>query len=413
MWGRSPSAYLTGSVVALCLLSGCTTGSPTGGDVPDRTAPSAAGRPASAGDGAGWVVSLGDSYVSGEGARWGANTSGPGRRVDALGPDAYFDRRGQESEPGCHRASRTVTVPQVAGLRGRNFACSGATTRSDASGVRFTPGLDFSHEPDGDGVGQALALQRFAAHHRVAAIVVSIGGNDFGFGALASRCVTGFGSSKAGAPQLCSDDADLRARFSSQARSRVKAKVTAALHRVSTAMRRAGYAEADYRRILMTYPSPVPPGDRLRFGDTDRDRLGGCPLFAADASWADSVVLPAINATVSQAARSTGSPFEVLDLASAFDGHRLCETGTKRLSETELRSWSAAHAVDRVEWVNQLYTTLAPHQIQESLHPNFWGTAAERACLRLVLERLGAPTYRCTHAGPGLRDGDPVMTLSR
>jgi hypothetical protein len=358
-----------------------------------------------------WIVSLGDSYVSGEGARWGANGAGPLRRTDALGPNAYFDHDGQESEPGCHRASRTVVVPRVAGLRGRNFACSGATTRSDSSGLRFQPGIDFAHETDGDGIGQALSLQRFAATHRVAAVVVSIGGNDFGFGAIAGRCVTDNLETAGGTPEYCSDDADLLARFGTAAQHRVRKEVAAALSRVVAAMRRAGYAEDDYRRILFTNPSPVPPGEALRSTDAERGELG-CPLFARDATWADQVVLPAITRTVTSAAGLASARFEVLDLSSAFDGHRLCEQGTDRLPETSLTSWRAPGAVDEVEWVNQVYRTIAPHQVQESLHPNYWGTAAEHACLRLALTGPVRAKQACTQQRPGLGNGDPVMGLS-
>jgi hypothetical protein len=380
--------------------TGCTGG---GGDA------SSTSRPQSAEPG--WVVTVGDSYISGEGARWGANSSGPIRRTDALGPDAYFDAAGQESEPGCHRASRTVVVPRVGDLHGENLACSGATTRSDSSGVRFKPGLDFAHETDGDGIGQVLALRRFAGSHRVVAVVVSIGGNDFGFGALAGRCVQGNLSYGGGAPELCSDDADLDARFDARGQALVEGSVRAALGRVTTAMRQAGYADEDYRRVLTTYPSPIPPGNRLRYSDSDRGELGGCPFFAADATWADRVVLPAINGAVSAAARTAAVPFEVLDLGQAFDGHRLCETGSVRLSESDLVRWDSPGAVDEVEWVNQVYTTVAPHQIQESLHPDYWGAAAERACLRLVLSESVRSSSRCTQAGPGLRDGDPVMVV--
>jgi hypothetical protein len=302
-------------------------------------------------------------------------------------------------------------VPRVAGLRGKNVACSGATTRSDSSGARFKPGLDFAHETDGDGIGQARALKRFAARHRVVAVVVSIGGNDFGFGALAGRCVQGNLSYAGGSPALCSDDPDLNARFDARGQARVESSVAAALGRVTAAMRQAGYADEDYRRVLMTYPSPIPPGIRLRYSDADRSRLGGCPFFARDADWADGVVLPAINDTVRTAARSTALPFEVLDLMHAFDGHRLCETGTVRLSESDRERWDSPGAVDRLEWVNQVYTTVAPHQIQESLHPGYWGTAAERACLRLVLAGSARQSYDCRQAGPGLRDGDPAMKL--
>ena len=361
-------------------------------------------------DGTRWVVSLGDSYISGEGARWGANSRGPDRQVDALGPNAYFDAHGQESEPGCHRASSTIVDVTLPGLRGKDLACSGATTRSDASGLRYKPGLDFAHEPDGNGIGQALALQRFASGHRVAAVVVSIGGNEFGFGALAGSCVTGYFSSSATDPRLCSRDPAVSSRFDPAARARVQQQVAGALDRVTTAMTRAGYTAGDYRRIVLTYPSPVPAGDRLRYSDADRDRRGGCPLFAADATWADRVVLPAINTTVRRAAAAASTPFDVLDLTHAFAGHRLCERGTSQLSDTGLRAWDAPGAVDRVEWVNRVYETLAPHQVVESLHPDYWGTAAERACLRGVLSQAARPAYTCL-PGSGLEHGDPRMRL--
>jgi hypothetical protein len=149
----------------------------------------------------------------------------------------------------------------------------------------------------------------------------------------------------------------------------------------------------------------------LRHSDSDRAELGGCPFFAADATWADRVVLPAINGAISAAAQTAAVPFEVLDLRQAFDRHRLCETGTVRLSESDLDRWDSPGAVDQVEWVNQIYTTVAPHQIQESLHPDYWGAAAVRACLRLVLSEFVRSSSRCTQAGPGLHDGDPVMAV--
>ena len=188
-------------------------------------------------------------------------------------------------------------------------------------------------------------------------------------------------------------------------------EIVGALARVTTAMRQAGYAEDDYRRIALSYPSPVAPGDRLRSSDANRARLG-CPIFARDASWADQVALPAINRTVTRAALLTVPSFEVIDLSAAFDGHRLCEVGTARLSETSLSSWRTPGAVDRVEWVNQVYRSLAPRQVQESLHPNYWGSAAERACLRLALTGPVRALQSCRQQQPGLRDGDPVMTLS-
>src|SRR5688500_20338632 len=65
-------------------------------------APAAADGP---GVGAPWVVSVGDSAISGEAGRWAGNTNDTPSRVDALGGDAYFENAGRNSEQnaGCHR----------------------------------------------------------------------------------------------------------------------------------------------------------------------------------------------------------------------------------------------------------------------------------------------------------------------
>lgn len=126
------------------------------------------------------IVSLGDSYISGEAGRWAGNTNRSSSRIDALGPYAYADNSAgtAESIPGCHRSSSAEVF--VGGVTGINLACSGAETRTDASGTNFKPGLDFYADAAGR-VGQARALQSVAATHNVRMVVVSIGGNDFGF----------------------------------------------------------------------------------------------------------------------------------------------------------------------------------------------------------------------------------------
>ena len=110
------------------------------------------------------MVALGDSYVSGEGARWAGNTDADPTLVDALGPQAYADDGDRESQRGCHRAQESV-ADVGEGYQGMVLACSGATTESTGSGARFKPGVDF-YTGGGDQLGQALALQQFAADHR-------------------------------------------------------------------------------------------------------------------------------------------------------------------------------------------------------------------------------------------------------
>lgn len=380
-WARAIAAVVAAWAVAA---AGCTP------QRPERPPP--AGQ-----DGVRWVVTLGDSYISGEGARWAGTTLGNARRVDALGPDAYFDQRGTESAPGCHRAEQSVATVG-AGLRGRNLACSGARTRSDASGVRLRPGLDFAE--DDRGTGQALALQRFATRHRVSAVAVSIGGNDFGFGTLVGACLSPVVVASATDPQ-CRDDPGVTALFEPGRRQAVREAVTAALGRVSEAMARAGYDAADYRLLVLTYPSPVPPARRLRTSSTDIGRTG-CLVSGPDATWLNRTALRAINGTVRAAAEAAElANLSVLELGALFVGHRLCERGTGPLEATGLRSWRSPGAAERLEWVNPLYLSIAPWQLQESLHPNYWGMLAQQACLREALLKPPAAVRRCVTTGGG------------
>ena len=404
--GRSPW-WLGGLLSAALMLSGCTTGSDE-----QVTAPVASlgtGAPAVPRQ---WLVTVGDSYISGEGARWAGNTSGAADAVDALGPRAYLDADGHEAEPGCHRA-RWSEADFGGRLRGMNLSCSGATTRSTGHGRRSTPGLDFARETGGH-VGQALALQRFASRHDVADVVVSIGGNDAGFSTVIGRCLTDFVTTVASEPVHCSDDAQLATMLRRPSTARLAAEISAALRRVSRAMRRAGYASGDYRLVVQTYPSPLPPGPRIRYAENQLERsvVGGCPWYDEDARWADRVVVPAINLAVTEAVRmSRLTDVSVLDLSRALVGHRLCERGVDLLTATRLRDWRDAGAVDRLEWVNAVYVKGAPWQVQESLHPNYWGTAALGSCLRQLLAAPTTASARCAPSRSGSRGGLPRMTV--
>src|ERR1700681_1278934 len=66
--------------------------------------------PAARADGPGvgpqWIVSVGDSAISGEAGRWAGNTNGSSSNVDALGSSAYYDNASNTAEqiPGCHRS---------------------------------------------------------------------------------------------------------------------------------------------------------------------------------------------------------------------------------------------------------------------------------------------------------------------
>jgi len=359
------------------------------------------------------VVTLGDSYISGEGARWAGNTTEAARRVDALGADAYLDVRHEvESEPGCHRAEESIAELDYAGVRGKNFACSGATLRSHWQGNVFKPGLDSYSDRHGHR-GQLAALRQFAESHDVSAVVISIGGNDFGFAPVLARCVSHFLLTVESRPQYCSDDPGVTGNFTASRAQEVGREIAAALSRVSAAMSRAGHRPNGYRIVVLNYPSPVPPGAKFRYPETLRARytVGGCPLFDADATWA-ATALHVINAAVSVGVRRSGlRNVSRLDMSRAFIGHRLCERGVGQLEEVGLSSWRDAAAVDSLEWVNELEVSWIPWVVQESVHPGYFGMLAERSCVRQVLRRSSQPVSRCVVAGDGLVAGEPRMAL--
>ncbi|MEY3360304.1 MAG: hypothetical protein RL531_23, partial [Actinomycetota bacterium] len=102
--------------------------------------------PASAdgpGVGAPTIVSVGDSFISGEGGRWAGNTNTSSSNVDALGATAYYDNLSNTAEtmPGCHR-SKAAEVHIGGGVVSANLACSGARTYTQ-TGSSFKPGIDF------------------------------------------------------------------------------------------------------------------------------------------------------------------------------------------------------------------------------------------------------------------------------
>jgi hypothetical protein len=360
-----------------------------------------------------WVVSLGDSYISGEGARWAGNTDGSPKQVDALGPFAYGRQRHHENARDCDRAIRPEVEIDYADLRGKDLACSGAETATTTDGASVTPGVDFHHR--GRSAGQALQLERFASIHHVTAVVLSIGGNNFSFATVLTRCVEDFLKSSVGAHTYCSEDPALAAYFSPSHVADVQRQIEGAITNITTAMRRAGSSPSDYRIVVQTYPSPVPPGDRFRYPPTfaARFQLGGCPFYDRDATWANSTVLPAINGAVRKAVAASGDHnMTLLDLSRAFAGHRLCERGSAQLQESGLASWRSPGAASALEWVNAVYLDATPWRIQESAHPNYWGTAAERSCLRQVIMHPPVARVSCVRDGTAMSGHEPKMTLT-
>ncbi|WP_050502584.1 hypothetical protein [Streptomyces monomycini] len=377
--------------------------------------------------GPGAVVSLGDSYISGEAGRWAGNTNAnPANfpRVDALGPTAYFDNANRTAEriPKCHRSRSAEIHLGLPGTASENLACSGARTDSFRSSKGVAkPGLDFS---DAAGVpGQARQLEEYARDHPVRMVAVSVGGNDFGFGDVITSCVLAYLNPL---PKSCSQDAANRARFTDQAVERRADDIAGGLRNVKQAMLRAGHDTDEYDVVVQNYPAPIPHGRDFRYPAAlgARQTLGGCAFNDRDADWAVDSVLPAVGRAVERGIDKSGlDNVRFLDLTHSFDGHRLCERGVGLVEPVRgtVNRWTDPGASDKTEWISWVRTVTAvlpPFQVQEALHPNHWGQLALRNCLRQVYTSVNsdkAPKSRltCTGGGPGRNGrGEPNMKLS-
>lgn len=370
------------------------------------------------GTGTPWVVTLGDSYISGEAGRWAGSSNDSSSRADALGPTAYYDNASHTAEqiPRCHR-SRSAEAYIGGAVNGLNLACSGATTAT-TNGDNFKPGLDFYDDGAGH-QGQAKMLQGFAASHNVKMVVVSIGGNDFNFASIVTSCVSDFLTSPSWWKDYCKDDSSVTANFTSTNIANVRAKITGAFRNVRTAMRNAGYADSAWTLLVQTYPSPIPGGSGFRYSQSGytRQDTGGCGFWNADADWANNYALPTINSTVKGALTDSGlTNGKVLDLSSAFNGRRLCENTVGLYEEEGIANWTSPGAVDNTEWINQIRTVStccsdSPYYIQESLHPNYWAQLATRNCVRQAWNGGVPRGGTCTISGTGLVGGEPRMSL--
>ena len=255
------------------------------------------------------VVSVGDSAISGEAGRWAGNTNGSPSNVDALGSTAYYDNAAGNAEAihGCHR-SKASEIGIGGGVASANLACSGARTYTQpfSSGSDFKPGLDFYDDGAGH-IGQAKALQQYAATHNVKMVVALIGANDYGFADIVQQCVTDWLTSPSWWKNYCNDDSSMTSKFTAANVAAITTRVTNAFLNLRTAMRNAGYADGSWTLLAQTYSSPLPRGAQIRYSQNGftRQTVGGCGVWNADADWANDTVVAKLNGTVRNAAAAS------------------------------------------------------------------------------------------------------------
>jgi lysophospholipase L1-like esterase len=290
------------------------------------------------------IVSMGDSFVSGEGG------------------GSY----GASARNGCDRSAMAPIRSAPIDVDDKvNLACSGAKTENiwrAASGGKSHRG-----EPP-----QADQLATVARHFDVELVVLTVGANDLGFAGIVADCALDWARSSPDDPRYCHSDAQRKIEEGLSAAIRDLRK---AIHEIRAAMASAGQDRDDYRLIVMGYASPFPAGDQIRYPESGWTRLteGGCPVWNADADWAKRVALPTIAAMMQSAAAAKGADY--LDLQQTLEGHEVCAKAT--------------------EWFRPLSLTDGP--VRESLHPNPIGQRVVGRCLAFAWGEF-PDRYVC---GPG------------
>lgn len=342
------------------------------------------------------AVSLGDSFISGEGGRWQGNIAmkyttntdmwGTDRACTPVGScgsknpaglykDSYLDPD-TGKEDGCHRSD--VAEIQSAALavdKRRNLACSGAVTRNvlpkSAGGELFK-----GEKP------QADQLADLADQNQIKLVQLSISGNDLGFSEVIKGCIKTY-LMKVTSYCWKSWDETVKERLRDQVLPRVKDTVKA----IQETLDKHGHPVGSYVFALQSYPSPVPQAASYRYPEgagvfSDRYQKGGCPFYNQDTDWARRTVVPAIAETLEKAADDTGIAY--LDLQWAFDGHEVCNKAT----DLPTSSNTLANPVPgkSAEWMRFLsegpfQTPYAQGQQEESFHPNSYGQKALGKCL--------------------------------
>jgi lysophospholipase L1-like esterase len=333
------------------------------------------------------IVSMGDSFISGEGGRWLGNGSEPfGTRSGTDRAAVNCGILGCEYEPervygaseanDCHRSDvAPIESAPIAVDETVNLACSGAKARD------LWPAAEGGTEHFGE-PSEADQLAVVARRDEVRMVVVTVGANDVGFGELVAECALDWARSPEDEPATCHRDAEAEIQAALPGATRA---ITAAFYGVRRVMRAAGYRRSDYRLVAMGYASPFPEGRWFRYPEDGWSRLreGGCPVWNADADWAADRATVDLASALRKAAAATGA--EYLDLADAFDGHQLCDRRSQRVGPSGPSPLTA-------EWFRRLSFTQG--STRESLHPNAYGQRVMGTCLGLLFNHLRG-NYAC------------------
>jgi lysophospholipase L1-like esterase len=271
-----------------------------------------------------------------------------------------------------------------------NLACSGAETEDIFR--RASGGTEEKGEPP-----QADQLATVARSRDVKLVVISIGGNDLGFGSVVASCVARYLTLRG--PCKPVEEPPFNARFPA-----MRAGIAKAIDEVRGVMRAAGYKPWQFRMVLQSYPSVVPRASAMRYPEVGVTRgfAGNCPFYDADFDWArDSVVSRIANAVHAVAVTKN---VQFLDLRDSFAGREMCAVTTRQAGPGSPPTGATS------EWARFVGpSSISLGDTNESFHPNAFGQMALGRCLTLTYTRLTG-SFACANQ-PGR--GPEGMTIRR
>ncbi|GAA3375004.1 hypothetical protein GCM10020367_41080 [Streptomyces sannanensis] len=276
------------------------------------------------------LISLGDSEISGEGV-------------------GNYDPATNTSANQCHRSpDSAIHRTGIAADVTYNVACSGAYSGN----IRIGGSKQYADE-----LVQSDNLAVKARNTRIKMVLLVAGANDdLQFGPVMTDCVTRWVLSQG----TCEP------KYGPGWQARVDAlrpKVEQTVRDLRTVMHDAGYADGDYKLVVMGYPSPIGP-DFYDNPSFPGKLPGGCAGYDSDAKWGRNYAVPAFERGMRAAARNTGATY--LDNSRLFHGHEVCMEDT---------------------WARGLYLDLGDHfpwdenTARQSFHPNYRGHGAFASCL--------------------------------
>ncbi|MCK8681602.1 ricin-type beta-trefoil lectin domain protein [Streptomyces lichenis] len=300
------------------------------------------------------LISLGDSEISGEGVgTYDPATNRPGNWCHRS-PDAAIHRTGIPAD---------VTY---------NVSCSGASSANIVIG---------GSKQYADELVQSDNLAIKARNTRIKMVVLVAGANDdLQFGPVMTDCVI----------RYLTLQGPCEPKYAPGWQARVDAlvpKVERTVRDLRTVMSGAGYADGDYKLVLMGYPSPIGPDFPDNPNFPGKLACGGLG-YDSDTVWGRNTAVPAFERGMRQAAANTGAHF--LDNSRLFHGHEVCMDGA---------------------WARGLYIDLTKpglpdeNSVRQSFHPNAGGHAAFASCLT-QFDAAGVREASC--ADPA-STGSPVL----